>query len=80
MECVHPDTVRLGTNEAVYPVPHFLGRLIREGDGQDLSRTDAELQHMGNAAGQGLRLSGPGAGHNEHRPFYLLHRFQLAVI
>ena len=80
VECVHPDAVRSGAYQIVHTLPHFLGRLIRKGDGQDFSRVNPLLEHVSDAAGQSLRLAGPGAGHDQNRPLGLHHRFPLAVV
>ena len=51
----------------VDPLEHLLGCLVGEGHRQDVSRSDALANHVGNPAGQGARLARAGSGQDEDR-------------
>src|SRR5437879_2876756 len=51
------------------PFGHLAGGLVRERDGEDRVRAHAVLaDQIGDAAGEGPGLAGPGPGHDEDRP------------
>ena len=80
MEGVHPDAVRSRAHQIVHTFSHFLRRLIRESDREDFIRVDPLLKHVCDATGQGFRLAGSSARHDEHRPFHRLDRLALPGI
>ena len=80
MKGIHPNAVRSRSHQIVYTFSHFLRRLVREGDREDFIRIDPLLKHVCDAAGQGFRLAGSGARHDEYRPFHRLDRLPLPGI
>ena len=64
----HPHPPGHRTDQRLHPLAHLLGRLVGEGDGQDLERGHALLgDEPGDAMGQHPGLARPGAGHDEQR-------------
>ncbi|CDC95621.1 putative uncharacterized protein [Alistipes sp. CAG:268] len=51
---------------------HLLGRLVRKGQGQNVVRRNALLDHVGDARGQHARLARPGSGDDERRDVVVL--------
>ena len=80
MEGIHPDFICCRPDQTVNTIPHFLGCFIGKSNGQDFTGADAQRKHVGNPAGQSLRFTGTGAGHNQYRTLHLFNCFQLAVI
>ena len=80
MEGVHPNFLSLGPHQVADTFPHFLGRFIGKGNGQDFSWVNALFQHVSNAASQCFGLARPRTGHNQNRPFGGHHRFLLPGI
>ena len=80
MEGADPHAFSPRADQLFHSFPHFLGRLIGEGNRQDGIGRHTLLQQVGNAAGQYLRLPRPGTGRDEQRPFGQLHRFELPVV
>jgi hypothetical protein len=59
-------------------VLHLAGRLVGEGDGEDLRRIGPPgRDDMGDAGRQDAGLAGAGAGQDEHRPVECLDRLAL---
>ena len=64
-----------------HPPAHLLGRLVGEGDGQDLPGGGVPgRQQMGDASGQHPGLARTGAGHHQQRPVPVLHRGPLGRV
>ena len=60
---------------------HLLGRLVGEGQGQDLGRLGTPRgDQPGDPAGDDLGLAGPGAGDDEQRAAAMRHRPQLVGV
>ena len=80
MEGAEPNGIGLGPDEVLDALFHFLGGLIGKGNGQDAVGRDAELQEVGDAAGQNLGLPRSGAGGNEKRALCMVYGLTLAVV
>ena len=80
MEGAEPDGIGLGPDEVLDTLFHFLGGLIGKGNGQDAVRRDAELQEVGDAAGQNLGLPRSGAGSDQERALCMIYGLTLAVV
>ena len=64
----HPHAPGHRADQGLDPLAHLLGRLVGEGDGQDLERGDALLgDQPGDAVGQHPGLARAGAGHDQQR-------------
>ncbi len=65
----HPDPLRLGPEERLKALPHFLRRLPGEGDHEDLLRGNPEgLHHVGGARGEDPGLPAPRPRYHHHLP------------
>jgi len=68
-------------NELLDALPHFSGRFVGEGDGQDLTGIDPEgFDEKGDSIGEHARLSTPGTREDQYRAFGALDRFPLGWI
>ena len=62
-------------------LPHFRGRLVGEGQAEDVRRVDAQdIDDVGVAVGQGLGLARPGAGDDADAPLRGAHRLSLPAV
>ena len=53
----------------LHPLPHFIGRLVRKGDRQDIARIDVPLaDQVRDPAGDHPRLAAARAGQDQERP------------
>ena len=59
------------------PGLHLVGRLVGEGQGQDLRAGDALLQQVGDAMRDHARLAAARPGQNQQRAIDMLHRLEL---
>ena len=67
-----------GPEQPLHPFGHLLGRLVGEGDGQDLVGAEALLSdQIGDAVRQGSRLAGARAGDDQDGPFGVKDRLSL---
>ena len=65
-------------DQVQHPAAHLGRRLVGEGDGQDRARMRSPFaDEVGDAPGQHPGLAGAGAGHHQHRPALVQHRFTL---
>ena len=63
------------------PLLHLAGRLVGEGDGQDLGWVRTVLtDQMGDPMGEGTGLAATGAGHHQQGAFVVIHRPALGVV
>ena len=69
-----------GPTRPTDPVLHLAGRLVGEGDGEDLERGQALIDQMGDPVGEDAGLSRPGTGDDEQRPAVVQHRVVLGRI
>ena len=77
----HPAGAGGRADEILDALAHLGGRLVREGDGEDLRRLRADgREQMGDAAGEDAGLAGAGAGDHEQRPLGRQHRLALRRI
>jgi hypothetical protein len=82
MESIHPDALRRkGRGQGMDPFLHFLSRLVREGEGKDLTGScPPGTDQIGDPVGEGHGLSGPGTGHDQEMFMLLKDGFFLIVI
>ena len=59
---------------------HFLGRLVGEGQGENLGRRDPVFQEPGNPVRHDARLAAARPGKNQQRPFDVADRFALGRV
>ena len=65
-------------DERLDPLAHLGGRLVREGDRQDLTGLDVPgRQEMGDPLGEDARLARPGTRHDEQGATLVEHRIPL---
>ena len=64
----------------VHTFPHLSGRLVGEGDGQDLPGHDPLIDQVGDPVGQDPGLSGAGSRQHQKGPLRMLHGLPLSVI
>ena len=64
VESVQPHILCGRPHQGIHPLTHFLGRLVGEGDGQDVPGLDPFFQEIGDFGGQGLGLAAAGPGQN----------------
>ena len=62
------------------PLLHFVGRLVREGDGEDAVRRCAATDQLGDAIGDHPGLARPRAGQHQQRPGKGMNGFGLGGI
>ncbi len=67
-------------HQGPHPLPHLLGRLVGEGNGQDLPGFDPLGQEVGDPVGQDLGLPAAGPGQNQKGAGTMLDRFPLLLI
>ena len=75
VEGAEPDA--LAGHESLDALAHFLGRLVGEGDGQDLIRPDPLLDEVSDAPRDDARLAAAGPGQDEQRTIGVQHGFAL---
>ena len=74
-------TGMLSSYEAVDAATHLLGRLIGEGQAQDVSGIDTKyVDQIGIPVGKHTRLAGACPGNYSYSSFGCLHGFQLSVV
>ncbi|GIU91467.1 MAG: hypothetical protein KatS3mg011_0373 [Acidimicrobiia bacterium] len=67
MEGGHPHGVDRPTHQPLHPVPHLVGCLVGEGDGQYPGRVDPPVSdEVGDPVSEDPGLARPGAGHHQH--------------
>ena len=77
----HPHALGDVAEDGLEAALHLPGRLVREGDGEDLVRLHAAgRDEMGDAVGEHARLPRAGAGDDEHGPFRGEHRLALGGV
>ena len=77
MECEYPH-VDSRSQKPLYPVPHFLCRLVCKCHGQDIVwRHSLFLYHVCYAVSHGACLAAAGSRQNKERPFRTNSRFSL---
>ena len=64
MESVQPHIFGRGSHQGIYPLAHFLGRFVGEGDGQDVPGFHPFFQKIGDLGGQCLGLATAGPSQN----------------
>ena len=69
MEGADPDARIAG--EPLDAAAHFVGRLVREGQGEDLMARHAVLQQPGDAMGDHARLAAARPGQDQQRPSHV---------
>ena len=73
-----PDAFRSEAHQIVYPLPHLIGRLVRESDRQYVPWTDILfIDQPGDPVSEHSRLSRPGSCQDQQRSFIMFHRFLL---
>src|SRR2546430_17176847 len=66
----HPEALGVRPDQLLYALPELSGRLVGEGDGEDLGGAREALTEQVRDAGRGHpRLAGPCARHAEQGPF-----------
>ena len=81
MESAHPEPADLIAGEALDPVPHLAGRLVGEGNGQDLVGEDAALlQQPRDPVSQDPGLARARPGDDEDRSLRGLDSPNLVVV
>jgi hypothetical protein len=74
----HPHLLGHGADERLNARLHLVGRLVGEGDGQDLEGRDPLfLDEPRDAVRQHARLARPGTGHDQERTAGVGHRLPL---
>jgi hypothetical protein len=74
----NPDSRLLRTQESLHPKAHFLGGLVREGDGQNAPWRDVAVENqVGDTVGQGPRLAASGSGKEQQGPSFVKYGFSL---
>ena len=77
----HPHAPRARAHELRQTLAHLGGRLVGEGDGEDLPRgRQVLLQDVGDAVGEHPRLAGTGAGQHQKRTFRSHNRLALRAV
>src|SRR3954451_19221431 len=81
MEGEDPEPLPGPAEETLQAFPHLTGRLVREGDGEDLIwfRTD-RVDEVGDAVREDARLARAGPGDDKKRPFRRQNRLPLSRI
>ena len=77
MEGAHPDGRVAG--EPLDPAAHFVGRLVREGQGEDLMAGHSLLQQPGDAMRDDAGLAAARPGQDQQRPFEMCDGLALGV-
>ena len=77
VERADPD--RPARGQPLHPAAHLLGRLVGEGQGEDLLVGDAFGQQPGDAVGDHPGLSAARPGQDQQRPFEVQHGLALGV-
>jgi len=81
VERPHPQVGRLPPQEVGHPVPHLPGRLVREGEGENLAGRDPEaVDQVGDAVREDPGLPAPGPGQDEQGTVRSEHRLPLGRI
>ena len=80
MEGVQPHVFGRGAHHGVHPGTHLFRRFVGKGDRQDFIRRHAQLQQMGDAAGQHLGLAAARPRQDQHGAVYIFHRSLLLRI
>src|SRR3954469_2412693 len=81
MEGEDPEPLPGPAEETLQAFPHLTGRLVREGDGEDLIRFRTDrVDEMGDAVGEDARLARARPGNDEQRPFRRQNRLPLSGI
>ena len=81
MEGGDPDAFRSESHDGIHPLPHFLRRLVREGNRKDIPWIHLSLfNQVRNSLCQHARFSASCARQDQYRPLGLKHRFPLSVI
>ena len=81
MESEDPEPLAASPEQALEPLPHLAGSLVREGDGEDLVRLRTDrVDQVRDAIREDAGLAGPGAGDDEQRPLGGEHGLPLSGI
>ena len=81
VEGADPDALRAKADDIVHPLPHLPGRLVGEGDGQDVPGIDPPLlDEVGDPVGQDPGLPGACPGQDEERALRVVYSLPLLFI
>ena len=80
VECQDPH-IDARSDECLHPVAHLLGRLVGEGDRQNVVRVHAHFpDQICDPAGHGAGLAASGSRQNEQRPLGMHRSFPLLIV